>query len=77
MLTRVQVRVAEEHAQACLRSCGGQEVPAVKSASHLLRCSEVGGHVLVAECSLGSLWELVVAVISCLSSLLPTPVGIH
>lgn len=37
----------KEWVRGCLRSRGGQEVPAVKPASRLLPYSEVGEHVLV------------------------------
>lgn len=47
----------------------------MKSASHLLRYSEVGEDVLVVGCALDSLWELAVTVISCL--VCPTSVGIQ
>lgn len=52
----------------------GQELPAVTSASHLLRCSKVGEHVLVVGCALGSLCELTVTLIS---SVCPISAGIH
>lgn len=60
----------KEWVQGCLWSRKGHEVPAGTRSPRLLRYSEVGEHVLVVGCALGSIWELAVTLILCLFVLL-------